>query len=164
MKTLLFDFTVNKENKTISVTREFAAAVDSVWAAWTTPELLDQWWAPKPYQTKTMSMDFREGGFWLYYMLSPENEKHYCRADYQKIDALRSYAALDAFCDEQGNINKEFPRMHWTNRFRETNETTTVNITIAYNKLADLEKVIEMGFKEGFTAALTNLDEYLEAM
>jgi len=43
MKTnLQFAFTVNKENKTIHVAREFDANLDLVWKAWTTPELLDQ--------------------------------------------------------------------------------------------------------------------------
>ncbi len=65
---LQFDFIVNKENNTVNVKREFAADLQLVWDAWTKPELLDQWWAPKPYQTKTISMDFREGGMWLYYM------------------------------------------------------------------------------------------------
>ncbi|WP_431215080.1 SRPBCC family protein [Puia sp. P3] len=68
---LQFDFTVNKEKNTIDVQREFAADLDLVWDAWTKPELLDLWWAPKPYQTRTKSMDFREGGFWLYAMISP---------------------------------------------------------------------------------------------
>ena len=45
---LHFDFKVNKENNSIQVEREFAADLDLVWAAWTTAELLDQWWAPKP--------------------------------------------------------------------------------------------------------------------
>ena len=48
---LLFDFSVNKENKTITVQREFAASLDLVWEAWTNPQLLDQWWAPKPFKT-----------------------------------------------------------------------------------------------------------------
>jgi PhnB protein len=62
---LLFDFSVNKENNTILVKREFAANLDLVWDAWTKPELLDRWWAPKPYKTETRSMDFREGGHWV---------------------------------------------------------------------------------------------------
>jgi uncharacterized protein YndB with AHSA1/START domain len=57
------------------VTREFDANSDLVWKAWTTAELLDQWWAPKPYRAETKSLDFREGGVWLYAMVSPENEK-----------------------------------------------------------------------------------------
>jgi uncharacterized protein YndB with AHSA1/START domain len=165
MKTnLLFDFTVNKENKTINVTREFAASPELVWAAWTQPELLDQWWAPKPYQTVTKSMDFREGGKWLYTMNGPDGTVHWCMAHYKKIDPIKSYSALDAFCDEKGNINKDFPRAFWTNSFSGNKETTTVTIVIAYDDLADLEKYIEMGFKEGFTMALGNLDEMLPAM
>lgn len=161
--TLLFDFSVDKESKTINVKREFAANLNLVWDAWTKPELLDQWWAPKPYRTVTSSLDFREGGSWMYAMISPEDEKHFCRADYKKIETLKSFSALDAFCDEKGAINMEFPRSLWTNSFTETNGTTTVNVNISYESLADLEKIIEMGFKEGFSMALENLDQYLEA-
>ena len=160
---LLFDFSVNKENNTIYVKREFAANLELVWDAWTKPEILDQWWAPKPWQAKTKSMDFREGGFWLYAMVSPADEKHWCRADYQKIEQQKSYSALDAFCTANGNVNNEFPRSQWTNVFNENADTTTVNISIKYEKLDDLEKIIEMGFKEGFTMGLENLDQYLEA-
>lgn len=160
---LQFDFSVNKENNTVKVTREFAANLELVWDAWTKPELLDQWWAPKPYQTKTISMDFRVGGRWLYYMISPEGEKHYCLNEYKKIDVLKSFSGLDAFCDEDGNINTDFPRTVWNNTFTQNAQTTTVNIVAQYEKLEDLEKIIEMGFKEGFTMALGNLDQYLEA-
>jgi PhnB protein len=38
-----------------------------------------------------------------------------------------------------------------------------VDITIAYQSLNDLEKIIELGFKEGFTMAMGNLDQYFEA-
>ncbi|MBX7203932.1 MAG: SRPBCC domain-containing protein [Bacteroidia bacterium] len=159
---LQFDFSVNKENNTVNVTREFAANIELVWDAWTKPELLDQWWAPKPYQTKTISMDFSVGGRWLYYMISPEGEKHYCLNEYKKIDVLKSFSGLDAFCDETGNINTDFPRTVWNNTFTQNAQTTTVNIVAQYEKLEDLEKIIEMGFKEGFTMALGNLDQYLK--
>lgn len=161
--TLLFDFSVNKEKKSIHVKREFAADLETVWAAWTTPELLDLWWAPRPYQTKTLSMDFRVGGSWLYYMIAPDGARHYCRADYKKIEKHKSFSGLDAFCDEKGNINPAFPRSLWNNSFQGDDETTTVHIVIEYQQLEDLEKIIQMGFKEGFTAALGNLDQYLEA-
>jgi uncharacterized protein YndB with AHSA1/START domain len=159
---LFFDFSVNKENKTITVTREFAASLDLVWDAWTKPELLDQWWAPKPYKTKTKTMDFREGGYWLYAMISPENVSHWNKADFQKIEDKVVYSCLDAFCDENGNINTDFPRSQWNNRFKENDDHTTVNITIQYASLGDLEKIIKMGFKEGFTMGLDQLDELLQ--
>lgn len=160
---LKFDFIVNKENNTVNVKREFAAGLELVWEAWTNPEILDQWWAPKPYRTETKSMDFREGGMWLYVMISPEDEKHWCKNDYQKIDFQKSFSGLDAFCDEKGTVNTQMPRTLWTNTFIETGETTTVDIVARYESLADLEKIISLGFKEGFTMALENLDQYIQA-
>lgn len=158
---LLFNFTVNKENNSVNVEREFAADLDLVWDAWTKPEILDQWWAPKPYVNKTKSMDFREGGMWLYAMISPENETHWCKNDYLKIDAKKSYTGLDAFCDENGNTNMEMPRTEWTNTFKQTADKTLVTISATYASLEDLEMVIQMGFQEGFTMGLNQLDELL---
>jgi uncharacterized glyoxalase superfamily protein PhnB/uncharacterized protein YndB with AHSA1/START domain len=160
---LLFDFSVDKEKHTIHVTRDFAANLSLVWDAWTKPEILDLWWAPKPYRTETKSMDFREGGSWLFGMFSPENEVHWCRVDYRKIEDQKSYSGLDGFCDEDGILNMEFPRSLWNNEFAANGENTTVNITIKYESLEDLEKIIGFGFKEGFTMAMENLDQYIEA-
>jgi uncharacterized protein YndB with AHSA1/START domain len=159
--TIIFNFQVDKENKTIRVERSFDAPANLVWAAWTQAELLDQWWAPKPYQTKTKFMDFRDGGYWLYAMTGPNEECHWCRADYQDITPQQRFSVLDAFCDEQGTVNTDFPRSFWTNEFSGAGDTTTVHINIRLDSLADLERIIEMGFKEGFTAGLENLDALL---
>lgn len=166
MKTALqFDFIVNKENKTIHVVRSFAAGLDLVWNAWTKAELLDQWWAPKPWRAQTKSLDFREGGTWIYAMIGPNNETHWSRADYEKIDPKKGYVCLDAFCDSEGNPNPDWARSRWTNRFRpEDDDQTVVDILIDFDKLEDLEKMIQMGFKEGFTMGLGNLDELLEKL
>jgi len=159
---LLMNFQVDKENKKITVDREFAAAQDKVWAAWTTPELLDQWWAPKPWKANTVSMDFKEGGRWLYYMQGPEGERHYSFADYQSIDSGKSFSVKDGFSDDKGNINTEWPQSHWNNTFKGNGDSTMVNIVITFDKLEDLEGIIKMGFKEGFTMAMTNLDAIFE--
>lgn len=165
MKTaLLFDFTVDKETRTVNVQREFAAPLDLVWDAWTKPEILDQWWAPKPYQNKTKSMDFREGGQWLYCMVSPENEVHWCKNDYLNIDPKTSFTGLDAFCDEDSNTNTEMPRTQWKNSFAENDGITKVTVVATYDKLGDLEMVIQMGFQEGFTMGLNQLEEVLKKL
>lgn len=156
---LLMDFSVDKENKRINVKREFAASLPKVWAAWTQSEILDQWWAPKPWKARTKTMDFKEGGYWLYAMVGPEGEEHWARLDYKSIAPLESYSAIDAFCDEEGNLNPDFARSTWTNQFTEGSDVTTVSIEIQYDDLKDIEQIMEMGFKEGFTAGLENLDE-----
>jgi uncharacterized protein YndB with AHSA1/START domain len=158
---LLFDFSVNKENSTIHIKREFDAGLELVWQAWTTAELLAQWWAPKPYHIETKSLDLRAGGMWLYAMVSPQNEKTWCKADYKTIETNKLLSWLDAFCDENGNENNIKPRSLWTNNFTEINGITTVNITLKHDKPEDVEMMIKMGFKEGLTMALGNLDELL---
>jgi len=157
------NFVVDKQNNKIKVTREFAAPLSKVWAAWTQSKLLDQWWAPKPWKAITKKMEFKEGGYWLYVMAGPEGEEHWCRADFKSVSPMKSFEGIDAFCDPQGKINTDFPVVHWYLNFSEAKNKTTVNVEIKFDSLADLGKYIEMGFKEGFTAALGNLDELLVA-
>lgn len=159
---LLMDFSVEKENSTVKVKREFAAPVEKVWAAWTQSELLDQWWAPKPWKARTKSMDFSVGGFWLYAMVGPDGSEQFARADYKSINPMKNFKWLDAFCDQEGIVNTEFPRSKWSVSFTGSGDSTFVDVEIKHEKLADLEMIIEMGFKEGFTAALENLDELLD--
>jgi len=154
-------FTKDLANKKIKVVREFDAPLEQVWKAWTEREILDKWWAPKPWKTNTISMDFRNGGRWLYYMEGPDGSRHYCRADYLSVASKKSFIGDDAFCDEHGNINHEFPRMHWSVDFSKTEDGTRVNVELTFASEADLEKIIEMGFKEGFASAHNNLDEVL---
>ena len=154
-------YTVDAASKTIHVKREFDASVEQVWKAWTQPEYLDQWWAPKPWKAVTVSMDFRPGGAWRYYMQGPEGEKHHCRADYQAIVANKQFTGTDAFTDENGNSIKDMPVMQWDVRFSPDADGTRVNVTLTFNSEEDLNKIVEMGFKEGFAAAHQNLDELL---
>jgi uncharacterized protein YndB with AHSA1/START domain len=72
---LSFNFVVDKERQTITVTREFAAPLALVWQAYTKADILDQWWAPKPWKTRTKRMDFSEGGEWLYAMVGTRRRR-----------------------------------------------------------------------------------------
>ena len=155
------DFSVDKENKKIFVKREFAAPLSKVWAAYTERELLDQWWAPKPWRAQTKSMDFREGGSWIYAMVGPDGTTHWSRSDFKSIMPYMSFTGEDAFCDENGNIDHNMPESVWSVEFQETENMTTVFITITHETMEDIEKIMEMGFKEGLTSAMENLDELL---
>ena len=161
MKTNPVNFTIDKENKKISITREFAAPKPKVWAAWTQSELLEQWWAPKPWKARTKTMDFREGGHWLYAMVGPKGEEHWARADYTSIKPQDSYTGEDSFCDEEGNINESMGTSTWKNSFSESSDVTVVNMHISFKRIEDLNGMIEMGFKEGMLMALDNLEELL---
>jgi len=155
------NFSVDKQNKRILVERKFAAPLAQVWAAWTKSELLDRWWAPKPWKAHTRVMDFREGGYWLYAMESPEGEVHWSRADFKAIAPLKGFKAVDGFCDSEGVLSPNMPTNRWDTQFIESGDSTLVRVELTFDALADLETIIGMGFEEGFTAGLNNLDELL---
>jgi len=162
MKHLLFDFTVDKAAKTVSITREFAADLSLVWDAFTTAEILDQWWAPKPYQSKTKFMDFKEGGRRFYAMVSPEGHENWQIQDYTSVSPKTNFKYFSVFADK--DENPHLPGSNWDLSFSEQNGITKVSITIYNDSLERMEKMIEMGFKEGFTMTLNDLSELLSTL
>src|SRR5215475_2090344 len=157
---LLFNFTVNKEAKTVFIKREFAAELSLVWDAFTKQEILDQWWAPRPWVSKTKYMDFKVGGRRFYAMVSPEGEEQgWSIQQYTSISPKTNFKFFNAFADK--DENPELPGSDWDLNFSEQNGTTTVHISIYNESLARMEKLIEMGFTEGFKMTLNSLEDLL---
>lgn len=161
---LAFDFSVDQENRKITIRREFAAELPLVWDAFTKSEILDQWWAPQPWKAETRIMDFREGGHWLYAMVGPEGEKHWGKVNFDVVEELSRYTGLDSFTDEDGKINKDLPQVKWEVTFADKGPTTIVEIHNAYDDRESLEKTLEMGFREGMTIAMEGLDIVLASL
>ena len=149
------------QNKKMTVTRHFDATVEHVWRAWTESDLLDQWWAPKPYHVETKTMNFKPGGYWLYAMVGPEPSKTWCKFDYGTIHPNKSFEGADMFCDEDGKKNPEFASMKWKVAFHPVTTGTKVIVEISFDKEEDMQKILEMGLEQGFTMALNNLEEVL---
>jgi uncharacterized protein YndB with AHSA1/START domain len=159
---LLFEFSVNKPDKTVFITREFDAELPLVWDAFTTKELLDQWVAPKPWSSKTKYMDFKVGGRRFYAMVSPEGLERWSVQEYTSITPKTNFKMYNTFADE--NENKELPGSDWNYNFSEQNGITKVSITIVNKSLARLEKMIEMGFEPGFKMTIDNLEKLLATL
>jgi uncharacterized protein YndB with AHSA1/START domain len=159
---LLFDFTVDKATATIYITREFAADLDLVWDAFTKAEILDQWMGPKPLRVQTKEMDFRVGGRWLYAMMSAENVAlGWSLAEFIEIQPKSNFTTKNSFSDENGNpVNSGFTFSITKNSFKAGAEKTTVQIEKKMSSLAELEKFVAMGYREGVAMGMKNLDEY----
>ena len=153
------EFIINKETKTVDITKEFDAPRDLVWDAYTKPELLDQWWAPKPLSSRTTEMDFREGGKRFYAMVTPEGQERWILQEYRSIRPKSNFTLFNAFADEDQNA--ELPGSDWDLNFTEKNGKTTVHISIYNESLERLERMIEFGFVEGTKMQLNNLEELL---
>jgi uncharacterized protein YndB with AHSA1/START domain len=158
---LQFDFVADKVKNTLTIRREFLAGRQLVWDCYTKSELLDQWFAPAPFTTKTKSMDFREGGHWHYAMVDPNGTEYWGYTEYRKIKPIDYYTTLDAFSNAAGEINKDLPRAEWHITFTDKGENALVETIVMYKSLADLEKVMQMGMEQGMKATLEKLDALL---
>src|SRR3954467_3469378 len=159
---LAFDFTVDKAAKTVFITREFDADLSLVWDAFTKAEILDQWVAPKPWLSKTKFMDFKVGGRRFYAMVSPEGQERWSIQEYTSITPKTNFKMYNAFADK--DENPELPGSEWEYNFSEQNGITKVSIIIKNESLARLEKMIEMGFVEGFKMTIDNLEKLLTTL
>ncbi len=156
------DFVVNKETKTVTITKEFEAELSLVWDAYTKQELLDQWWAPKPFSSRTKVMDFEVGGRRFYAMVSPDGAERWAVQRYTSITPKTNFKFFNAFADADENL--QLPGSDWDLNFSELDGNTTVHVSIYNESLERLERMIEFGFREGTIAQLQNLEELLKKM
>lgn len=157
------DIIFNKDfdSNSVYVMKIYDADVSKVWDYFTKSELLDQWWAPKPWKCETKTQDFKDGGTWLYSMVGPEGERHYAKVNYSEIMEHRSFDGVDAFCDENGNINEDFAQSKWLFGFTGVEEGTKVTINIHFSTPEAMKQQLEMGFEEGFKMGLTQLEKII---
>lgn len=159
---LLFDFTVDKATKTVFITREFDAELSLVWDAFTKAEILDQWNAPAPFTARTKYLNFKVGGKRFYAMVSPEGQERWIIQEYTSITPKTNFKLFNAFADV--DETPQLPGSDWSYTFSEQNGKTTVHITIYNESLARMEKMIEMGFTEGFKMSMNNLENLLATL
>jgi uncharacterized protein YndB with AHSA1/START domain len=158
---MLFNYTPDRENNTLTIQREFLADRARLWDHYTKSELLEQWFAPPPMSTRTKSMDFREGGHWHYAMIEPNGTEYWGMTQYKTIHPIEALQYTDAFCDEEGIINTDIPSAGWTITFSDQGEKTLVQSVLTFKSLADLDQILEMGMEDGMKATYETLDKLL---
>lgn len=160
-KDLLFDFTVDKTEKKVFITREFDAPLSLVWDCFTKAELLDQWIAPAPMTAKTKYANFEVGGKRFYAMISPDGQERWAIQQYTSITPKTNFQYYNAFADK--DENPELPGSEWDHNFSEQNGITKVSVTIFNESLERMERLSE-GFRLGFTASMKNLENLLTTL
>ena len=109
-------------------------------------------------------MEFREGGYWHYAMVTPDGQAFWNRLDYRTINPIDGYVAFDGFCDETGIVNPDLPRARWDVAFADAQKRTLVTTVVLYNSSDDVQKAIDMGLKDGLASTLERLDELLHSI
>jgi uncharacterized protein YndB with AHSA1/START domain len=147
----------NTKDREIILSRVINAPRQLVWQVWTSPEHLDKWWGPNGFKNETHSIEFKEGGTWLYTMHGPDNADFPNKIVYSKINepALLQYHHTDG---------KEQPEIAFdvTVTFEEigANKTKVTQRTVM--QTAEMLRIVveQFGAIEGGKQHLGNLDVY----
>jgi uncharacterized protein YndB with AHSA1/START domain len=156
-----------------TLSREFDAPRDKVFAAFTTLEALKKWWGPKGFQMVTATLDLRPGGMFHYCMRSPQGGDMWGRFVYREVVRPERLVFVNSFSDESGGITPNPWIPDWaretlnTVTFTEHAGKTTIHMRGAPINATEFQhKLFESGLepmKKGFAGTFAQLDEYLAA-
>ena len=130
-----------------------------VWAAWTDPALLVQWFTPAPWKTVSADLDVRPGGRCITTMESPEGEQFPNAGCYLQVEPDRLLVFTSAMVEGFRPVVAEGGMMPFTARV----EITATDGGCHYRAIAmhadkaGVEQHVEMGFHEGWGAATDQL-------
>jgi len=102
----LKDKKMNSDSLNMFISRIFDASPEQVWKAWSTEEMVKQWWGPKGFTCPVAKMVFKEGGTSLVCMRAPKEfggQDMHDTWSYQKIVPKTRIEYVLNFTDQDGN-------------------------------------------------------------
>ncbi len=157
------DSSESLSEREIIITRVFDAPRELVFAAWTDPHHVAQWWGPKGFTTRVTKIDLHPGGEWRYVMVGPDGTEYPARGVFHEIVPPARIVTSDEF-DEgfEQVINADLPQgIVMTAVFEELNGKTKLTLQITHTTAGDRHKHEEMGVVAGWNSSFDCLDEYL---
>ena len=141
----------------LTLTRLLDAPADKLFRCWTTPELIKQWFAPKPYTTPVADVDLRPGGASNVVMKSPEGQDIPCPGQYLEVVQGRKMVFSDAFTGDWAP-KEGAPFMVATITFEPEAGKTRYTAVVRHWSEADKKKHEEMGFHQGWGICADQLE------
>jgi uncharacterized protein YndB with AHSA1/START domain len=132
----------------LALSRVFDAPRERVFRAWADPELLKQWWAPRPWTTSHAEIDLRPSGTCKTVMRSPEGEDHPNVGVYLEVVPNERIVVTDAF--SQAWVPSDKPFMTVLVTFEDLDGKTRYTARVRHWTVADREAHERMGFHEGW--------------
>lgn len=139
----------------LTLERLIDATPEKLYRAWTEPELLKQWFTPKPWTVASAQLDLRVGGSNVIVMRSPEGEEFPNRGVYLEIIPNQRLVFTDAYLDAWTPSDKPF--MTATISFEAVGNKTRYTARVQHWSNADRESHEKMGFHEGWGMATDQL-------
>lgn len=148
-------------DRELVLTRLIDAPREKIFKAWTTPELLVQWFTPKPWQTVRAEVDVRPGGASLIVMRGPDGTEFPNRGVYLEVVPNERLVFTDAFTEAWKPSEKPF--MTGVLTFEDEGGKTRYTARVLHWTVADREAHEKMGFYEGWGKATEQLAELIGA-
>jgi uncharacterized protein YndB with AHSA1/START domain len=147
----------------LSITRLIDAPRHNVWRCWTEPELMKQWFAPKPFTTPRVELDLRPGGGNLIVMQSPEGQQMPNPGQYLEIVPHERIVFTDAYT---GNwqVSPNPPFMTVTLTFADEGGKTRYTATVQHWTAEAKAQHEQMGFETGWGICADQLAALAESL
>ena len=151
-----------EEKNELVFTRMLDASPEKVFRAWTEPELMKQWFCPRPWTTPVIETDVRPGGSNYILMKGPNGEEMPNRGVYLEVVPNRKLVFTDAFVSAWEPSAKPF--MTGVLTFEPEGGKTRYTAVVSHWSAEDRKTHEEMGFHEGWGKATDQLEDLLKTM
>jgi uncharacterized protein YndB with AHSA1/START domain len=149
-------------DRELVLARIIDAPPEKLFRAWTEPELLMQWFTPRPWTVSLVQTDVRAGGSSLIVMRSPEGEAFPNRGVYLEVIPSERIVFTDAYTKAWEPSDKPFMTAILT--FEDLNGRTKYTARVRHWTVADREAHEKMGFHEGWAKATDQLIELVATL
>jgi uncharacterized protein YndB with AHSA1/START domain len=136
------------------VERVFDAPIERVWAAYTDPALIPQWWGS---DTSVDHMDVREGGSWRFVSKAGEGQEFATSGDF--LEVTPPTRLVQTF-----GMEGPFGRCTQTIEFEPVGEGTKLAITSRFDTTEERDQVVAYGAEKGAIGGLVRLDALLKRL
>jgi len=150
------------DERELVLTRLFDAPREKVFRAWTDPELMKQWFVPKPWTIASVETDLRSGGASCIVMRDPDGKEYPNNGVYLEVIENEKIVFTDAYTVGWEPTQKPFFTAIVT--FEDEGGKTRYTARARHWRMEDKKAHEEMGFHEGWGQCADQLAELLKTM
>src|SRR2546423_13774429 len=147
----------DESNRTLTLKKVFNAPVRLVWEAWTNPEHVIQWWAPKGMKINVTEHDFKVGGKWKYLMPMPDGSSFISEGQYLEIVPYKKIVTTADFKPMTEGVE-----LHVL--FEEDGDKTNFTFSVVHATEEYCKQQEKMGFYNGWGSSFDRLETLVSAM
>ncbi|WP_159586275.1 SRPBCC family protein [Chelativorans xinjiangense] len=149
-------------DRELVLTRVFDAPREKVFRAWTDPEIMKQWFVPRPWTIASVELDVRPGGASRFTMRDPDGNEYPNQGVYLEVVENEKLVTTDAYSEAWQPSEKPFFTAILT--FEEEGGKTRYTARARHWTVEDRKAHEEMGFHEGWGQCADQLAELLAKM